>query len=97
MSLEYHAMRLISTDADIASPYCPPEIRDYVLTEKEKAASPDERNEMARDIVFGLNYLTYKDHIYSSIDRSLKDAEVFLTQYRTKLTTRYQILPVSGC
>ena len=92
MSLEYHAMRLISTDADIASPYCPPEIRDYVLTEKEKAASPDERNEMARDIVFGLNYLTYKDHIYSSIDRSLKDAEAFLTQYRTKLTTRYQIL-----
>jgi PAS domain S-box-containing protein len=92
MSLEYHAMRLISTDADLASPNCPQEIRDYVLTEEEKNASPEARKEMACNIVFSLNYLTYKDHIYSSIDRSLQDAEVFLNQYRTSLTERYKVL-----
>ena len=92
MSLEYHAMRLVSSDADLASPDCPPEIRDYVLTGEEKAASPDARKEMARDIIFGLNYLTYKDHIYSSIERSLEDAGVFLNQYRTSLTDRYKVL-----
>ena len=63
MSLEYHAMRLIMADAELASPDCPPEIRNYVLTDEEKAASPENRRKMASDIVFGLNYLTYKDHI----------------------------------
>ena len=92
MSLEYHAMRLVTADADLASPDCPAEIRDYVLTEEEKAASPDARKEMARNIVFGLNYLTYKDHIYSSIEHSLEDAGVFLNQYRTSLTERYKVL-----
>jgi len=92
MSLEYHAMRLVMTDAELASPDCPSEIYDYVLTEKEKAASPEARREMASNIVFGLNYLTYKDHIYSSIDRSLRDAAVFLNQYRTGLTERYKVL-----
>ena len=94
MSLEYHAMRLVTSDAELSSPDCPPEVRDYVLTEREKAASPEDRKEMASDIVFGLNYLTYKDHIYSSIERSLQDADVFLTQYRTSLTERYRVLYV---
>ena len=83
MSLEYHAMRLVTPDADLASPDCPSEIHDYVLTEEENNASPENRRKMAHDIVFGLNYLTYKDHIYSSIERSLQDADVFLNQYRT--------------
>ena len=36
MSLEYHAMRLVTSDAELSSPDCPPEVRDYVLTEEEK-------------------------------------------------------------
>ena len=92
MLLEYHAMRLIIPDAEITSPDCPPEIRNYVLSEEEMAASPEKRREMARNIVFGFDYFTYKDHIYSSIERSLKDEEQYLTDYRRGLVERYKRL-----
>ncbi len=92
MGLEFHAMRLVISDKELTEPDCPPEVRDYILPEDEKSASLEERRKIAENIIFGLNYLTYKDHIYAAIDKSLDDAEKFLTDYRKSLTDQYKRL-----
>ena len=85
MRLEYHAMRLVTSDQELADPECPPEIRNYVLTEAELAASPEERRKMASAIVFGPEYSVYKDNIYGSTDKTLENASKFFSTYRTVL------------
>jgi len=85
MQLEYHAMRLVASDQELADSDCPQEIRNYVLTEEELAASPEERRKMATEIVFGHEYSTYKDSIYGSTDKTLESAGEFFSSYRKHL------------
>ena len=77
---EYHAMRLVTSDQELADPDCPPEIRNYVLTGAELAASPEERRKMATELVFGPEYSAYKEKIYDSTDRTLEEAKEFLRE-----------------
>ncbi|MDD6338425.1 MAG: ATP-binding protein [Lentisphaeria bacterium] len=89
MMLEYHAMRLISTEQDLSDPACPAEVREYVLTEEEKKASPEVRREIAIGIVFGQEYSHFKEMIYSSIDRNLGNAIQFFSSQRKDVFERY--------
>jgi len=90
MQLEFHAMRLVASDEEIADPACPVEIRDYTLTEAEMAASPEARREMAIGIVFGKDYSLYKDQIYNAIDRNLGNSIQFYSSQRKDVLDRYQ-------
>ena len=85
MRLEYHAMRLVASDQDLAAPDCPPEVRNYVLTEEELAASPEERRKIATELVFGKEYSAYKEDIYGATDRTLEHAKEFFSSYRKRL------------
>ncbi len=85
MRLEYHAMRLVISDRELAQPDCPPEIRNYALTEEELAASPEARQKKASEIVFGQVYSEYKKNIYDSTDKTLESAKEFFTSYRKEI------------
>ena len=89
MQLEFHAMRLVTPDQELADPACPLEIRDYRLSEAELAASPTARREMAIGIVFGKDYSLYKDQIYNAIDRNLGNAILFYSSHRKDVLDRY--------
>ena len=92
MQLEFHAMRLVSSDQELADPSCPKEVRDYALTEAELAASPDARREMAIGIIFGKDYSLYKDQIYNAIDRNLGNAILYYSSRRKDVLDRYHRL-----
>ena len=85
MRLEYHAMRLVISDRELAQPDCPPEIRNYALTDEELAASPEARQKIATEIVFGQEYADYKKDIYGSTDKTLESAKEFFTSYRKEI------------
>ena len=89
MQLEFHAMRLVSSDRELADPACPVEVRDFTLTEAELAASPEARREMAIGIVFGKDYSLYKDQIYNSIDRNLGNSIQYYSSQRKDVLDRY--------
>ena len=89
MQLEFHAMRLVTPDQELADPSCPVEVRDYSLTEAERAASPEARREMAIGIVFGKDYSLYKDQIYNAIDRNLGNAILYYSSHRKDVLDRY--------
>ena len=92
MQLEFHAMRLVSSDQELADPSYPKEVRDYPLTEAELAATPEARREMAIGIVFGKDYSLYKDQIYNAIDRNLGNAILFFSSHRKDVLDRYHRL-----
>ena len=102
MHVEYHAMRLVANEQDLASPDCPPEIRNFALSEAELAASPEKRREMALALVFDRNYATYKDNIYDSTDKTLESAREFFSAYRTSILKKnrhlytYQVVTFIG-
>jgi signal transduction histidine kinase/PAS domain-containing protein len=89
MQLEFHAMRLIASDQELADPTCPQEIRNFALSEAEEAASPEQRREMAIGIVFGKDYSLYKDQIYNAIDRNLGNAILYYSSHRKDVLDRY--------
>ena len=89
MQLEFHAMRLVDSDHDLADPSCPKEVHDYPLTEAELASSPEQRREMAIGIVFGKDYSLYKDQIYNAIDRNLGNAILYYSSHRKDVLDRY--------
>ena len=89
MQLEFHAMRLVTPDQELADPSCPKEVRDYALSEAELAASPEARREMAIGIVFGKDYSLYKDQIYNAIDRNLGNSIQFYSLQRKDVLDRY--------
>ena len=89
MQLEFHAMRLITSDQELADPSCPKEVRDYTLSEAELTASPEARREMAIGIVFGKDYSLYKDQIYNAIDRNLGNAILYYSSHRKDVLDRY--------
>ena len=92
MQLEFHAMRLIASEEDLADPSCPREVREYILTDAELAASPEDRREMAIGIVFGKDYSLYKDQIYNAIDRNLGKSIQYYSSYRKDVLDRYHRL-----
>ena len=89
MQLEFHAMRLVASDQELADPSCPKEVRDFSLSEAELAASPEARREMAIGIVFGKDYSLYKDQIYNSIDRNLGNAILYYSSHRKDVLDQY--------
>ena len=89
MQLEFHAMRLITPDQELADPACPVEVRDFHLTEEELAASPEARREMAIGIVFGKDYSLYKDQIYNAIDRNLGNSIQYYSMQRKEVLEQY--------
>ncbi len=89
MQLEFHAMRLVTSDQELADPSCPKEIRDFILAESELAASPEARRAMAIGIVFGKDYSLYKDQIYNAIDRSLGNSIQYYSSQRKDVLDRY--------
>ena len=92
MQLEFHAMRLVASEEELADPGCPKEVKDYILSEAELAASPDARREIAIGIVFGKDYSLYKDQIYNSIDRNLGNAILYYSSHRKDVLDRYHLL-----
>lgn len=88
MLLEYHAMRLVTPEEELSS--CPPEIRDYTLSDEELAASHPERRKMATRLVFGKEYSNYKEQIHNSLDMSLESAILFYSNRRKDILDRYR-------
>ena len=74
MDLEYHAMRLIAKEEELASPDCPEPIATYDLPLKESQASEAERQSKAQALLFGKEYKNDKTRINFFIDRSFTQA-----------------------
>ena len=102
MQVEFHAMRLVTTEQELANRDCPPEILNYTLSEEELAASPEKRREMALGLVFDQNYFAYKESIYESTDKNLENAREFFSSYRKEILKKnrrlyfYQVITFVG-
>ena len=74
MDLEYHAMRLITTQEVLDSHDCPSPIYNYPINSTELQSSQEERLSRAQKLLFGQQYESYKEQIYFFVDRSFKNA-----------------------
>ena len=67
MDMEYRAMRLVMEAAGEGQSDVPEPVRAVVLSQEEAAASAEEKKDMARELVFGFDYLSEKDEIYQDV------------------------------
>ena len=67
MDMEYRAMRLVMEAAGEGQSDVPEPVRAVVLSQEEAAASAEEKKDMARELVFGFDYLSQKDEINQDV------------------------------
>jgi hypothetical protein len=81
---EFHAIKLMLPE-DFSNPDIPQEILNFKLTNEEKSLSFSERQDKARQIVFGTMYNTLKDDVNNRVNDyiqlSLSREEVTVTEY----------------
>ena len=75
MQVEYHAMRLLSDEKDLAA--LPPEVRGCRLTDEEKCVTPAERQRRARMEILGDGYASYKQRIYHALEDALESVILY--------------------
>lgn len=71
MQMEYHAMRLMADEGDLAK--APPEVRGCRLTDEERCVTPAERRRRAQLEILGDGYVAYKQRIYRALEGALED------------------------
>ena len=74
MNLEYSAMRLVATEAELADPSYPQELRNAKVSEEDLAKTYAERKRVAIKMLFNDKYAESKQAIYSRLDDSLTGA-----------------------
>ena len=67
VEVEYHAMRLMLEAGEYDMNTIPEEIAGIALSAEESALSPDELRERAKTLVFGGNYVQYKERIRENV------------------------------
>ncbi len=82
MEKEYLAMRLASESFGAASEDLPEELKSIELTEEQALLSGTEKRDLAREMVFGADYLREKDEIKRNVD--------LCTESLTELTSGHQ-------
>lgn len=84
MQTEYRAMRLLEEAAHRDPEQWPQELRQTELTAQEAALSDAGKQELARDLVSGLDYAHAKDKISSEVDTALEllTQEILQRQYQ---------------
>lgn len=71
MQLEYYSMRLTAESEGIPEEQLPEELREVQLTPEDAALSDEEKQELAREMVFGENYEAKKASITEAVDRCI--------------------------
>ena len=89
MDIEYHAMRLVATPEELASPDCPEPVGEYLLPEHEENLPREQQLKRAQELLFGGTYEHYKTQIYHFIDQSFAQATRNLEDRYAK-TVAYQ-------
>ena len=72
MQLEYYSMRLTAESRGIPEEQLPEELRAVQLTPEDAALSETEKQELAREMVFGEEYEARKDSITEAVDRCVE-------------------------
>ena len=67
VEVEYHAMRLMLEAGEYDMNTIPEEIAGIALSAEESAMSPEELRERAKTLVFGNNYVHYKERIHENV------------------------------
>ena len=75
MQMEYHAMRLLADEKDLAT--LPPEVRGCRLTDEERCVTSDERQRRARQEILGDGYVSYKLRIYHALEDALESVILY--------------------
>lgn len=89
MDIEYHAMRLVATPEELASPDCPEPVGEYLLPEHEENLPREQQLKRAQELLFGGTYEHFKTQIYHFIDQSFAQATRNLEDRYAK-TVAYQ-------
>jgi diguanylate cyclase (GGDEF)-like protein len=75
MQTEFHAMRLIVEALYFDLNEFPSDIKNYQLSSEELALSREQKEELAKDLVFGDEYKEAKEYIYENVSNCLDKLE----------------------
>lgn len=92
MNLEYAAMRLASSDEDVADPSYPEELKNAHVSQEDLRKDLHERKHLALSMLFGDQYANAKKAIYSALDDSLLGASRLSDIRREHVTKRQRNL-----
>ena len=95
MELEYSAMRLASTDEEIADPSYPDELKKAQVSPEDLKNDLHERKHLAMHLLFGDQYANAKKAIYTALDDSLMGAARLSDIRREHVTKRQRNLWVN--
>ena len=92
MNLEYAAMRLTSTDEEVASPTYPKELKNANVPAEDLAKDLHARRHLALEMLFGDQYAKSKHDIYDALDESFIAAGKLADSHRAKAEIRQRNL-----